>query len=428
MKTLWTVVGLVSAMSLFACGVPAETETVPEEVNQTESELNTWFATRFVFKQAAGFVFVPPNAVCNPHGAYAGYDADLAGHKLRADACEWDAATNNYRRVSASVSLTSAQELRLRQLVAAIAVVPRNTSCPSDVPSTTFAITALGFTRNYVDELSSCWDKARVPVSGAGLRAYGAYVKSLVPATPVPSSSIISAGSTKVVLTSDPGFIAPGPSCRNGQGSWTVDIAAKKLASNACVNGTAMVTSSKVLTAAEWASFFAKLQALKELPVGSLPCLADAPFNSIAVTTNNVVTTYADKGAACTVGRAVDDALLAAAIAEARTLGTPVPAPSCVKTGCSSHICAPTHMVSTCEFREEYACYSAAVCEAQAGGRCGFTRSPALIACLAGVQGIARCGGFAGLQCATGLTCVDDPTDTCNPATGGADCGGICVP
>ena len=37
------------------------------------------------------------------------------------------------------------------------------------------------------------------------------------------------------------------------------------------------------------------------------------------------------------------------------------------------------------------------------------------------------CGGFAGTQCPSGSTCVDDPTDTCNPATGGADCIGICV-
>ena len=37
------------------------------------------------------------------------------------------------------------------------------------------------------------------------------------------------------------------------------------------------------------------------------------------------------------------------------------------------------------------------------------------------------CGGFAGVQCPTGLTCVDDPTDTCDPATGGRDCAGICV-
>jgi hypothetical protein len=37
------------------------------------------------------------------------------------------------------------------------------------------------------------------------------------------------------------------------------------------------------------------------------------------------------------------------------------------------------------------------------------------------------CGGFAGLPCDEGLTCVDDPRDTCDPDNGGADCGGVCV-
>jgi hypothetical protein len=36
------------------------------------------------------------------------------------------------------------------------------------------------------------------------------------------------------------------------------------------------------------------------------------------------------------------------------------------------------------------------------------------------------CGGIAGIQCPTGYTCVDDPTDSCDPNAGGADCGGIC--
>mmetsp|Transcript_37468 Transcript_37468/g.61582 ORF Transcript_37468/g.61582 Transcript_37468/m.61582 type:complete len:579 (-) Transcript_37468:200-1936(-) len=37
------------------------------------------------------------------------------------------------------------------------------------------------------------------------------------------------------------------------------------------------------------------------------------------------------------------------------------------------------------------------------------------------------CGGFAGTPCPAGLTCVDDPTDTCDVSTGGRDCPGICV-
>ncbi|MBK8241020.1 MAG: hypothetical protein IPK74_36340 [Deltaproteobacteria bacterium] len=38
------------------------------------------------------------------------------------------------------------------------------------------------------------------------------------------------------------------------------------------------------------------------------------------------------------------------------------------------------------------------------------------------------CGGFANLPCPEGMVCGDDPDDGCDPANGGADCGGICVP
>jgi hypothetical protein len=36
------------------------------------------------------------------------------------------------------------------------------------------------------------------------------------------------------------------------------------------------------------------------------------------------------------------------------------------------------------------------------------------------------CGGIAGIQCPGAGTCVDNPNDSCNPATGGRDCGGVC--
>ena len=36
------------------------------------------------------------------------------------------------------------------------------------------------------------------------------------------------------------------------------------------------------------------------------------------------------------------------------------------------------------------------------------------------------CGGIANLPCPTGMRCVDDPNDSCDPAHGGADCSGIC--
>lgn len=37
------------------------------------------------------------------------------------------------------------------------------------------------------------------------------------------------------------------------------------------------------------------------------------------------------------------------------------------------------------------------------------------------------CGGIAAFPCPDGMQCVDDPDDSCDPAHGGADCGGICT-
>jgi len=36
------------------------------------------------------------------------------------------------------------------------------------------------------------------------------------------------------------------------------------------------------------------------------------------------------------------------------------------------------------------------------------------------------CGGFAGIACPGSGSCVDDPSDDCDPERGGADCGGLC--
>lgn len=36
------------------------------------------------------------------------------------------------------------------------------------------------------------------------------------------------------------------------------------------------------------------------------------------------------------------------------------------------------------------------------------------------------CGGIAGKACPIGQVCVDDPSDSCDPKKGGADCSGFC--
>ena len=42
-------------------------------------------------------------------------------------------------------------------------------------------------------------------------------------------------------------------------------------------------------------------------------------------------------------------------------------------------------------------------------------------------DGPKMCGGIAGFRCDAGMTCTDDPRDTCDPRHGGRDCSGICV-
>ena len=37
------------------------------------------------------------------------------------------------------------------------------------------------------------------------------------------------------------------------------------------------------------------------------------------------------------------------------------------------------------------------------------------------------CGGITGAKCPDYQTCIDDPSDNCDPSRGGANCPGICV-
>lgn len=65
-------------------------------------------------------------------------------------------------------------------------------------------------------------------------------------------------------------------------------------------------------------------------------------------------------------------------------LENPAQSEGCFVGGCSSQICSDQEgLISTCEFRPEYACYQQATCERQADGACGWTQTPALAACLA---------------------------------------------
>ena len=70
----------------------------------------------------------------------------------------------------------------------------------------------------------------------------------------------------------------------------------------------------------------------------------------------------------------------------------PAPTPSsnlnpsqkgCYKGGCSGQICSDDpSVITTCEYRAEYACYKTARCERQANGQCGWTETQELQICL----------------------------------------------
>jgi hypothetical protein len=56
---------------------------------------------------------------------------------------------------------------------------------------------------------------------------------------------------------------------------------------------------------------------------------------------------------------------------------------ACFVGGCSGQVCSDQEgVITTCEFRPEYACYHDATCERQGDGQCGWTATAALNTCL----------------------------------------------
>ncbi len=57
--------------------------------------------------------------------------------------------------------------------------------------------------------------------------------------------------------------------------------------------------------------------------------------------------------------------------------------PPCHVGGCSSQVCSAREgIITTCEFKAEYACYRSATCERQDNGKCGWTETDKLTSCL----------------------------------------------
>lgn len=73
-------------------------------------------------------------------------------------------------------------------------------------------------------------------------------------------------------------------------------------------------------------------------------------------------------------------------IGEQPWLSEETPGNQCAVAGCSQQLCVSAAdaatIVTTCEFRNEYACYVGATCEMQPSGECGWTSTPELEQCL----------------------------------------------
>lgn len=65
----------------------------------------------------------------------------------------------------------------------------------------------------------------------------------------------------------------------------------------------------------------------------------------------------------------------------------PISANGCAVAGCSAQLCVSAEeastIITTCEYRDSYACYAEASCELQADGKCGWTETVELQQCLA---------------------------------------------
>ena len=59
--------------------------------------------------------------------------------------------------------------------------------------------------------------------------------------------------------------------------------------------------------------------------------------------------------------------------------------PTCKIAGCSGQLCVSadsSDIITTCEYKAEYACYKSARCENQSNGLCGWTQTKELANCI----------------------------------------------
>lgn len=102
----------------------------------------------------------------------------------------------------------------------------------------------------------------------------------------------------------------------------------------------------------------------------------------------------------------------------------------CKIGGCNGEICQEADeetIASICIYDPKYDCYKSAVCEKQAGGNCGWTRTEEFTKCLESYTNNSQdsspqahfCGGIAGISCPEGYKCKLEGNYP--------DAGGVCV-
>ena len=72
-------------------------------------------------------------------------------------------------------------------------------------------------------------------------------------------------------------------------------------------------------------------------------------------------------------------------------------------------------------------CFEGASCCGDGTWQCNQGNGQPSCDALGDMCPLTECGGFAGIPCPDGQTCVDFPLDECDPDNGGADCAGVCI-
>jgi eight-cysteine-cluster-containing protein len=68
---------------------------------------------------------------------------------------------------------------------------------------------------------------------------------------------------------------------------------------------------------------------------------------------------------------------------ESPPLLEPISRAECKRVGCSRHICSDRDdIITTCEYRDEYACLKLSRCERQSDGQCGWTQTKEYQQCI----------------------------------------------